>query len=92
MSNYSLHRASDLADMPRPAAWFVIAVREVGMPTVVIGALLYICFVMQARMVAAMNVLAVAVSKIDANTVVLADNQRLLIDRLIEKRAGTLQK
>ncbi|QOR55543.1 MAG: hypothetical protein UMS36scaffold28_33 [Phage 59_13] len=86
MSNYSLHRASDLADMPRPAAWAVIAVREIGMPAVVIGALLYICFVTQNRMVGALNTLTSTVEKVDANTKAISENQRMIIERLIPRQ------
>lgn len=83
MSNYALRRASDLSDMPRPVAWSVIAIREVGLPAVVIGALLYICFFSMNQMTSAVNKLSEAIVKVDTNSKSVSDNQKIIMDRLM---------
>jgi zinc protease len=37
MSDHELRRHGDYADMPRGVAWFIISVKEIGLPAVVIG-------------------------------------------------------
>jgi hypothetical protein len=67
MSDNETRRHGDYADMPRTWAWLLISVKEVGLPAVVIGALLYICFVSQRDMTTALQNVAVTLARLDSN-------------------------
>lgn len=77
-----LRRHGDFVDMPRSMAWFVITVKEVGLPAVVIGALLYICFISQRDMTMALQNVAVTLAKLDGSDRILLENQKFIIERM----------
>lgn len=64
-----LRRHSDYGDMPRAMAWFIMSVRDLGLPAVVIGALLYICFVSQEKLTVALRDVSVTLATLNANDV-----------------------
>jgi len=72
-------RSGDYSDMPRQMAWFIISIKEIGIPAVVIGALLYICFISQMKMTDALRDVAVAMAKLDSNGKAIIDNQQIIL-------------
>lgn len=82
INNSPLRRVTDYGDLPRALAWFIITVREVGMPVVVIGALLYIAFITQEKMTTALSNVAVEMTKLDKNDNQIINNQRIIMDKI----------
>lgn len=68
--------------MPRGIAWFIIAVKEIGIPAVVIGALLYICFISQRDMTTALSNVTVLMARLSEHDATIIENQHLILQRL----------
>lgn len=67
MSNYNLRRHGDYADMPRELAWFIMTIKEIGLPAVMIGALLYFMHITLEKTNTILNTVAVHMEHLDDN-------------------------
>lgn len=89
MNNDFYRRHGDFADMPRPLAWLIMSVRDLGLPATVIFVLFYFIFKGQENYVqtqialtTALKDVAVQMKKIDDNDQLIINNQGLILDRL----------
>lgn len=83
-NNEYLRRHNDYADLPRPLVWALVSIKEVGINAVVIGALLYICFVSLSRVTTSLESNTIKmVEVISANT-----NALNLLKREIKRSAN----